>query len=92
MNLRIRHTSLAENHFRMSNPLRGWSAHDVIKFLKKNGFVLHRSSGSHFHYKRQEDGKSFLVTVAYHGNKDIPIGTMNSIVRQSGITKESWKK
>jgi predicted RNA binding protein YcfA (HicA-like mRNA interferase family) len=76
----------------MPSPLRGWSAHDVIKFLKKQGFILHRSSGSHFHYKKTGVNTSYLVTVAYHGNKDIPIGTINSIVRQSGIAKDQWVK
>jgi len=76
----------------MPSPLRGWSAHDVIKFLKKQGFTLHRSSGSHFHYKKSLANQHFLVTVAYHGNKDIPIGTINSIVRQSGIPKDNWVK
>ncbi|MBP6881480.1 MAG: type II toxin-antitoxin system HicA family toxin [Candidatus Pacebacteria bacterium] len=76
----------------MPSPLRGWSSSDVIKFLKKNGFVLHRSSGSHFHYKKQVGSTHYLVTVAFHGNKDIPMGTLNSIVRQSGIPKNQWQK
>lgn len=76
----------------MSNGLRGWSAYKVISFLKTQEFVLHRTHGSHFHYKREIDGKVLLVTVAYHGKKDIPIGTMNSIVRQSGIEKDVWMK
>jgi predicted RNA binding protein YcfA (HicA-like mRNA interferase family) len=76
----------------MPSPLRGWTAHGVTKFLKLRGFVLHRSSGSHFQYKKQTATGTHLVTVAYHGNKDIPIGTMNSIVRQSGIAKELWKQ
>ena len=76
----------------MASNLRGWSAHDVIKFLKGNGFTLHRSSGSHFQYKAIIAGQARLVTIAFHGNRDIPIGTMNSMVRQPGIIKESWLK
>ncbi len=72
--------------------LRGWSANDVVRFLKKHGFIHHRTNGSHFHYKKIEEGKAYLVTVAYHGNKDIPPGTLNSIIRQSGIDKEKWIK
>jgi predicted RNA binding protein YcfA (HicA-like mRNA interferase family) len=75
----------------MPNPLRGWSAYAVTKFLKANGFVLHRTSGSHFQYKKVTAEKAFLVTVAFHGNKDIPPGTLNSIIRQSGIPKEKWR-
>jgi predicted RNA binding protein YcfA (HicA-like mRNA interferase family) len=76
----------------MPNAPRNWTASDVIKLLKTNGFTLHRSSGSHFQYKKALEGKYFLVTVVYHGSKSIPIGTLNSIIRQSGIPKEYWKK
>ena len=76
----------------MPNHLRGWSARDVISFLKDHGFVLHRSSGSHFQYKKVESNGIRLVTVAYHGNRDVPPGTLNSIIRQSGIPKEQWRK
>lgn len=76
----------------MSSPLGGWTSYDVIKFLKKNGFVLHRSSGSHFHYKKQVGSMSYLVTVAFHGSRDIPMGTLNSIIRQSGLPKNQWQK
>jgi predicted RNA binding protein YcfA (HicA-like mRNA interferase family) len=76
----------------MANNLNGWSAAEVIKFLREHGFSLHRSSGSHFHYKKQTADRSYLVTIAYYGSRSIPIGTMNSIVRQSGIKKEIWTK
>lgn len=66
----------------MANNLQGWSAHDAMKFLKQNGFSLHRSRGSHFHYKGDVGGSVRLVTVAFHGKRDIPLGTMNSMVRQ----------
>ncbi len=76
----------------MANNLNGWSAGEVIKFLKEHGFLLHRSNGSHFHYKKQTPDRSYLVTIAYHGNRSIPTGTMQSIVRQSGIAKDTWIK
>lgn len=76
----------------MPSKFKNWVANDVIKFLKRNGFTLHRSNGSHFQYKKQTKDKTHLVTVAYHGSKSIPIGTMNSIIRQSGIEKDQWQK
>ncbi len=76
----------------MANNLNGWSASEVIRFLKAHDFSLHRTNGSHFHYKKQTTEHGYLVTIAYHGNRSIPIGTMQSIVRQSGIAKDIWKK
>ncbi len=56
---------------------------DIIKQLKKDGWVLARVRGSHQQFKRQ--GQPGLVTVK-HPDKDIPEGTLNSIRRQAG-----WK-
>jgi predicted RNA binding protein YcfA (HicA-like mRNA interferase family) len=74
----------------MVKNLNSWNFRDVVKFLKKNGFVHHRTKGSHFHYKKITGDKTFLVVVAFHGNRNVPVGTMNSIIRQSGIDKEEW--
>ncbi len=77
----------------MPRGLQGWKFNEVIQFLKKNGFELHRKSkGSHFHYKKVTKNKSYLVTVASHRSKTIPAGTLNSIIRQSGIDKKYWRK
>ena len=77
----------------MIRRLRNWTFIEVSKFLKLHGFVLHgKATGSHFHYKKITTERSFLVILAYHGNKGIiPPGTMNSIVRQSGINKKVWE-
>lgn len=31
-----------------------------------------------------------MTHVQYHGAKSIPVGTLNAIIRQSGISKEEW--
>jgi predicted RNA binding protein YcfA (HicA-like mRNA interferase family) len=64
----------------------------VVKFLKLNNFSYYKARGSHFQYKKSEKNKVYLVVVQSHGNKSIPVGTMNSIVKQSGIKKEKWIK
>ena len=76
----------------MPRGLHNWNFTDVVKFLKSHGFVQHGAArGSHFHYKKVASDKNYLVVVAYHGNKSIPRGTMNSIIRQSGIEKRIWE-
>ncbi|MBL0942632.1 MAG: type II toxin-antitoxin system HicA family toxin [Alphaproteobacteria bacterium] len=62
---------------------------EIIKTLKKEGWVLKRTKGSHHHFYHPT--KKRLVTVP-HPQRDIPIGTLKSIERQMGITFEKVKK
>ena len=55
---------------------------ELIKALKKNGWVLDRIRGSH-HIMIKENERSIPVSV--HGTKDIPIGTVNAILKQAGL-------
>ncbi len=59
---------------------------DVIKALKRLGFVETRSSGSHIQLSKEDK----LVTVPYH-NRDLRIKTLKSIIQQAGITQEILK-
>jgi len=54
----------------------------IIKKLKSNDWEHVRTTGDHFHFRHSEKGG--IVTVP-HPKKDIPIGTVKSIERQSGI-------
>jgi predicted RNA binding protein YcfA (HicA-like mRNA interferase family) len=58
----------------------------LVKVLQRSGFVLSHVRGSH-HYLRRP-GQDKLVTVPVHGNRDLPMGTLKSILRQSGLTGE----
>jgi predicted RNA binding protein YcfA (HicA-like mRNA interferase family)/DNA-binding XRE family transcriptional regulator len=55
---------------------------EVIRRLTADGWVLCRTKGSHHHFNHPS--KPGLVTVP-HPKKDIPIGTLKSIERQSGV-------
>tara|TARA_R110002072_G_scaffold58419_2_gene149001 strand:- start:4188 stop:4376 length:189 start_codon:yes stop_codon:yes gene_type:complete len=54
----------------------------LMKLIKEEGLQLVRIRGSHHHYKHPS--RSGLVTVP-HPKKDIPIGTVKSILKQAGI-------
>jgi predicted RNA binding protein YcfA (HicA-like mRNA interferase family) len=58
---------------------------DVTKLIEQDGWYLKRSSGSHHIYKHPS--KPGTVVVAYHGAKDLPEGTVKSILRQAGLDK-----
>jgi len=51
----------------------------VIRKLREAGWVHSRTTGSHHHPETQQ-----VVTVP-HPRKDVPIGTIKSIERQSGV-------
>jgi len=60
----------------------------VIKVLEKNGFILDHSTGSHRVYYHPQKRKR--VTVPFH-RRDIPKGTLVSILKQAGIDREQLK-
>jgi len=64
------------------------NAKEVIKVLRKHGFVLVAQSGSHQKW-RHENGRQ--VIVAMHGSKPIPIGTLKSIIEGSGLGVEDFR-
>ncbi|MEN8768681.1 MAG: type II toxin-antitoxin system HicA family toxin [Candidatus Arcticimaribacter sp.] len=54
----------------------------LIKILQKEGWQLVRTKGSHHHFKHPT--RKGIVTVP-HPKKDIPKGTVGSILRQAGL-------
>ena len=63
-------------------------AREILTILFAHGFEKVRTSGSHIRLKK---GKLF-VTVPFHSSKTIPIGTLKSIIRQSGLKEKDFKK
>jgi len=55
---------------------------EVIRRLKRAGWVEVHTKGSHVHFKHPE--RSGKVTVP-HPRKDLPLGTLKSIEQQSGL-------
>ena len=54
----------------------------LIKIMKRNGWVLDRVSGSH-HVMIKEGCRSIPVPV--HRKRDLPKGLVSAILRQAGI-------
>lgn len=55
----------------------------LVKALERHGFKLARVKGSH-HIMRHPDGRGVAVPV--HRGRDVPKGTMRSILRDAGLT------
>ncbi|WGS49775.1 type II toxin-antitoxin system HicA family toxin [Paraburkholderia sp. D15] len=54
----------------------------VVKLIQAEGWNLVRISGSHRHFRHPLKGG--LVTIP-HPKKDLPPGTLNSILKQAGL-------
>ncbi len=56
---------------------------DVVKRLKRDGWVHVRTTGSHRHYKHET--KPGIVTVPGHPSDDLAPGTLKSIWKQAEL-------
>jgi len=61
----------------------------LLKVLEKSGFQLDRTTGSHFIFYHKVN--KTRVTVPFH-RKEIPKGTIMSILREMGISKKELLK
>jgi len=62
------------------------SSNKVIKVLNKHGFLFKSQKGSHQKYTNGE--RTVIVPAP---RKEIPVGTLRSISRQSGIEFKEFK-
>jgi len=56
---------------------------ELLKLFEKDGWVLSRTRGSHPQFKHP--GKPGTVTIAGKASAEVPKGTLNAILKQSGI-------
>ena len=61
------------------------TAKEIISILSDHGFILVGQKGSHQKWRSCVTGA--VVIVPYHGNNQIPIGTIYSIIRASKLDK-----
>jgi predicted RNA binding protein YcfA (HicA-like mRNA interferase family) len=54
---------------------------ELLRLLKENGWVLDRIKGSH--HIMIKGNKTLSVPV--HGNRDLPKGTLNAILKEAGL-------
>lgn len=66
------------------------SGKQAIRALKKLGFRLDRIEGSH--HMMVKDGYSRTIPVPMHGAKSLPAGTLASIIRMAGVSRDQFFK
>ena len=70
--------------------LRVLSGREVCRILAENGFVDVRRRGSHVVMQRRAAGATTTVPVPDHG--ELRIGTLQAIVRQSGLSRALFEE
>ncbi len=66
------------------------SARKIIKALSRTGFQQVSQRGRHIKLKRKEGDRTWIVIIPNFNQ--IPIGTLRSIIRQSGLDIEDFLK
>jgi len=66
---------------------RTYSGREIVKALRRSGFVVDHQRGSHIFLHNLE--KNISVIVPLH--KEIKKGTLNSILKKAGLTLENLK-
>ena len=69
--------------------LRVLSGRQVCAILARHGFVVVRRRGSHIVMQRKTSEGTVTVPVPDHG--EIRVGTLQSIVRQSGLPRGEFE-
>jgi len=67
-----------------------YSSLEIIKVLKKQGFVYISQKGSHAKFRKTGSQTSTVIVPA--GRKEIPFGTFRSILRQANLTEDDFRK
>jgi predicted RNA binding protein YcfA (HicA-like mRNA interferase family) len=72
----------------MPEKLPGLRASEIITILKANAFSLVSQRGSHQKWRHSNSGKQVLVP--FHKGKQLPLGTLKSIIQGSGISENDF--
>ena len=62
------------------------SSREIIRVLERNGFVIRSQKGSHV---KLGNGERHVIVP--HPRKDMPMGTYQSIIKQSGLKQEVFE-
>ena len=59
------------------------SIRQLVRLLEEDGWIQVRQKGSHRQFRHAV--KTGTVTVAGKSSADVPIGTLNSVLKQAGL-------
>ena len=66
--------------------MKSVSGKALCKVVERYGWELKRITGSHHIYAKE--GISANLSIPVHGNRDLPTGTLRSIMKDADLTEE----
>ena len=70
--------------------LKVFSASELVKLLAAHGFEKIRQKGSHIVMQKKHNNTTKTVIIPDH--KEIKTGTLQSVIRQSGLEKDIFEE
>ena len=58
----------------------------LCQIVERYGWELKRVTGSHHIYAKE--GVSVILSIPVHGNRDLPKGTLKSLLKDAALTEE----
>ncbi len=58
----------------------------LCRIVEQKGWTLKRVTGSHHIYVKQ--GINAILSIPVHGNRDLPKGTLKSLLKDAGLTED----
>ncbi len=59
---------------------------EFCKIIERKGWRLKRVTASHNIYIKQ--GVDAILSIPVHGNRDLPIGTLKSLMKDAGLNEK----
>jgi predicted RNA binding protein YcfA (HicA-like mRNA interferase family) len=66
--------------------MKSVSGKELCKVVESYGWELKRTRGSHHIYSKE--GVELILVIPVHGNRDLPIGTLKSIMKDAELSEE----
>lgn len=64
--------------------MKSVSGKTLCKIVERHGWSLKRVTGSHHIYTQAD--VSVILSIPVHGNRDLPPGTLKSLLKDAGLT------
>ena len=65
--------------------MKSVSGKALCKVVERKGWELKRVTGRHHIYTKQ--GSEAIISIPVHGNRDLPTGTLKSIMKDAGLSE-----
>jgi predicted RNA binding protein YcfA (HicA-like mRNA interferase family) len=65
-----------------------FSGEEIVRIMESEGFFRARQKGSHLIMQRRTESGTITVPVPLH--RSVRVGTLQAIIRQSGIARERF--